>query len=228
MASAPKKMTRRQKVVAFTPALVVLGITALTASGMSVVPGATAANTVTASGTVTKTMSVPLDTADGNCAAQSVGDFTDGAFRTSVGTCMVTFATNSTAGAAVTIRDNDSTAPFFCTAACTDASNNSLGGPSALGPEALGNDQFGVAVQAVGGSPTPTAGSEFAVDPDGVPTAAELIWGPVGTTDLTICATSSETTANNTCTLRFAVDGQGSTQTAGTYNGTVYLNATPL
>jgi hypothetical protein len=92
---------------------------------------------------------------------------------------------------------------------------------------ALGDDQFGVALVSTAGTPTPAAGTNFEIDPTpGTQTGPETIWGPVAPASATICETSALTTANQTCTMTFAADGQGATQTAGSYAGTANVIAT--
>src|SRR4051812_40691232 len=105
------KFSRRHKLLAFAPAVVVIGITAIVASGLSIIPGATAANTVVVNGTVTASMSVSSDTSTAACGGGtpgilSVGDFSDGAFHASGGACTLTYATNDPSGAHVAISDN--------------------------------------------------------------------------------------------------------------------------
>jgi hypothetical protein len=218
------KLSRRHKLLAFAPALVVIGITAAVASGISVIPGASAANTVQVNGTVTASMSVSSDTNTAACGGGtpgilSVGDFSDGAFHASGGACTITYATNDPTGAHVTISDSDA-APFFCTASCTAATNDSVENPAGTpGGAALADDQFGVSLTSMSGTPAPTKGANYAA-PDASPTGAEAIWAPVTPATATVCTTSAATTVNETCGVTFGVDGQGATQTAGNYTGT--------
>jgi hypothetical protein len=218
------KLSRRHKLLAFAPALVVIGITAAVASGISIIPGASAANTVTVNGTVTATMSVASDTSTAACGGGtpgilSVGDFSDGAYHASGGACTITYATNDPTGAHVTISDNDATAPFFCTAPCVAASNNAVENPAGTpGGAALANDQFGVALASMSGTPAPTKGTNYAA-PNAAPLGTDAVWAPVGTAAATVCTTNAATTVNETCGVKFGVDGQGATQTSGSYSG---------
>ena len=217
---------RRHKILAFIPALVVIGVVAVTASGLSIIPGAGAASTIGVAGTVSAGMSVNPDTATA-CAGTSnvsVGDFSDGAFHASASDCTMSFATNSPNGANVTIDDADA-APFFCTGTCVAASNDTVENvPAAAGGSALGDDQFGVALISVAGTPAPVAGPNFELN--AAPTGASTTWAPVAPAIANFCQTSALTTVTQSCTIRFAVDGQGATQTAGTYGGTANILAT--
>lgn len=226
------KLSRRRKFLAFAPALVVIAATAVVASGISVIPGATAANTVTVNGTVTASMSLASDTSTASCGGGTpgilgVGDFSAGTFIAS-GACVITYASNDPAGAHVTIVDSDATAPFFCTAPCTNGSNNTvenatLSGGGNVGT-ALGNDQFGVSLRSTSGVPLPGPGANFSAA-DATPTGPETIWAPVGTAVNTVCTNAGATTTNQTCGITFGVDGQGATQTSGSYSGVANLVA---
>ena len=222
-------MTRRQKLVAFGPAIVVIGLTAALATGWSLIPGAGAASTLTVGGTVSAGMSVNPDTATA-CAgtnSTSVGDFSDGAFHGSAANCTVSFATNSVNGANVTIDDADAI-PFLCTGSCTAGSNNTVENvTAAAGGAALADDTFGVALVSVAGTPAPVAGANFKVDPSPASqTGGEAIWGPIDAAPANICQTSAVTTVTQSCTFGFGVDGQGATQTSGSYSGTANILAT--
>ncbi|MCW2927966.1 MAG: hypothetical protein JWM86_1934 [Thermoleophilia bacterium] len=218
--------SRSRKFIAFIPAMVVMGVVAITASGLSIIPGAGAASTLSVTGNVTAGMSISPDTASacGGGSTVPIGDFSAGTPIVAGTGCTVTFATNSVNGANVTIDDVDA-APFFCTGACTAASNLSVENvAAAAGGSALGDDNFGVALTAVAGTPAPVAGTNFTVD--ATPTAAESIWAPVAAAPSNFCQTSAVTTATQSCSIRFAADGQGATQTAGSYAGTANVLAT--
>jgi hypothetical protein len=223
------KLSRRHKLLAFAPALVVIGITAAVASGISLVPGAGAASsTITIDGSVSAGMSVTPDTTAA-CAGSSTvsfGDFTTGAPVVSGSGCTVSFATNSTNGANVSIDDTDA-APFFCTGACTAASNLSVENVAANAVThgtALSDDTFGVAVTGTAGTPAPAAGANFTID--GTPTAAEAIWGPVAAAPSNLCETTAVTSVTQSCSFAFGLDGQNSTNTPGAYGGTANVLAT--
>lgn len=230
MKSLSKKRTSR--LLAFGPALVMICATAFVASGVSVVGSATgASSTLDVTGSVAAGMSVTPDTTSactgGTNAIAAIGDFSDGAYHQAGAPCTISFATNSTNGAYVTI-DDANAVPFFCTASCAAASNDSVENvAAAAGGSALGNDNFGVALTAVGGTPAPVAGTNFEIDPTpGTQTGAETIWAPVDAAPARMCETSALTTATQSCTFTFAVDGQGATQTAGSYTGTANILAT--
>lgn len=227
---ASRTISRRQKLLAFGPALAAIGLTAVVASGASIIPGATAASsTVTVNGNVVAGMSVTPDTtsACGGSSTTGVGDFSDGAFRAAASTCTVSFATNSTAGANVTVDDASDTTPFFITG-LGDADNNTLDNVTAVaGGTTLGDDQFGIALTGTAGSPLPAAGPNFEIDTTpATQVAGETIWGPIAAAPANICQTTALTDTTQSCTFGFAVDGQGSTQTAGTYSGTLNVLAT--
>jgi hypothetical protein len=221
------KLSRRHKLLAFAPALVVIGITAAVASGISLVPGAGAASsTITIDGSVSAGMSVSPDTTTA-CAGSSTisfGDFTLGNPVVSGSTCTVSFATNSTNGANVTIDDADA-APFFCTGACTAASNLSVENVAAnAGGTALTDDTFGVAVKATAGTPAPAAGANFTIN--GTPTTGAAIWGPIAAAPSNLCSTIAVTSVTQSCSFVFGLDGQNSTNTPGSYGGTANVLAT--
>ena len=225
----PPKMSRRHKLFAAAPALLVIGITTITASGLSVISGANAASTVTVSGSVAAAMSISPDTNTASCGLGSlgIGDFSGGAFTQTGATCLVQFATNSVNGAYLAIDDSNA-APFFCTATCTATSNDAVeNATSAAGGSALGNDQFGAALIGVAGTPAPVAGTNFELDlSPGTQTGAETIWGPVDAALARVCETTAVTSVTQSCTMTFAADGQGATQTAGAYSGTANVLAT--
>lgn len=225
---ATRTMSRRQKLLAFGPALLAIGTTAIVASGASIIPGATAANTLTVNGSVATTMSIPSDTtsACSGTAISNLGAFEDGAVHTSPAACTISFASNSVNGVNVTVADNDAAAPFFKTGAGgTDNSELDNVTPGA-GGVALADDSFGIALTATAGTPTPAAGANFEID--GTPatqTGGETIWGPVGAANATICETTALTTATQSCSFVFGVDGQGATQTSGSYTGVANIVA---
>jgi len=223
---SPTAPVRRRELLWFLPAAALACALAWVAAGGSLVPGATAANEVTVDGSVVAGIYVSPDTSQAACGngTLSVGDFTDGAFRASASTCTVQYATNSMNGALLTIRDSDATNPFFCIASVCASDNGSLDNvASSSGGSTLGDDQFGVAIVGTSGAPTPVAGASFEID--STPTGSESIWAPLGTSAATLCETSALTTATHSCSIRFGVDGQGATQTAGAYSGTATIEA---
>jgi hypothetical protein len=226
---ATRTMTRRHKLLAFGPALVMIGLTAVVASGASIIPGATAANTITVNGTVSAGMSVTSDTTSactgGTNAIADIGDFSDGAFHSAPG-CTVSFASNSTNGADVEVSDNDGTAPFFKTGAGGTDNTELDNVTNAAGGAALADDTFGIALTATGGTPAPAAGTNFTID--ATPTGAETIWGALGAGAQNICGTTAVTTATQNCDFVFGVDSPGTSggQTAGSYTGTALVVAT--
>lgn len=226
---ASRTISRRQKLLAFGPALAAIGLTAVAASGASIIPGATAASsTLTVNGNVVAGMSVTPDTTNacGGTASTGVGDFSNGAFVAATSSCTVSFATNSTAGANVTIDDSTDATPFFITG-LGDADNNTLDNVTAVaGGTTLGDDMFGVALTATAGSPLPAAGPNFEIDGTPGAVAGETIWGPIAAAPANICQTTALTSTTQSCTFTFGVDGQGPTQTAGTYSGTANVLAT--
>lgn len=233
MKSLSKKRTSR--LLAFGPALVMICATTFVASGASVVGSATgASSTIDVTGNVAAGMSVTPDTTSactgGTNAIAAIGDFSDGAYHEAGAPCTISFATNSTNGAYVTIDDADAV-PFFCTNSCTAGTNDSVENvAAAAGGSALANDTFGAALLATTGTPKPVAGTNFENEElDGTPgvyNGATTIWAPVDAAPSRICETTALTTATQGCTFTFGVDGQGATQTAGAYSGTANILAT--
>lgn len=220
---------RRRRLVAWLPAAFVIVGSIVTAAGISLIPGATAAP-------VTATTTVSVNGTVGSSIAVSngcVGSVTFGASFTSGGaaqvspTCDVDFDTNNTVGAQLFQRDNDAAAPFFCADqnanGCADEGGTAFAFENkGAGEGALAADQFGIAVTAVAGDETPST----TWTADATPTAAEAIWHPIGAANDEGCRNDGPTTGT-TCT--FAYGGfPGAPQNSGNYTGTVLFTASTL
>lgn len=234
-----KLQKRTKKMLAFTPALIAICATAYVASGVSVVGSATGASTVDVSGTVGSSFSADPDVS--GCAAQSVG----GSFATAAAmsaACPIKFSSNNGTGSEL-VFENDNVATdlaFFCADPDRDDSVP-INGPlardcSAAGnrvedataaPQAIASNRFGLALESVTGDTGGLGGTGVAA-PDSSPTTGESIW--VGVPDLASPAQmcrypGPNTSTGTTCTFRFGAQGQGATQGAGHYTGTLRLTA---
>jgi hypothetical protein len=228
MAPRPRKLSRRQKLIAFAPALIVGCMTIYVASGASVVSGATA-STVNISGSVNG--SVATDATLSGCADTALDTFEAGYDVTSG--CTVTFAANYGAGAEVQFEDNNNgNAAFFCsdgvvgaggTRSCATAEDRV---ENVAANSAITNDTLGIALTGMtgAGNDTGTRGSAFidAADVDSSPTAAEAIWYPITDADQELCFTTLASSTSTTCTFVVGADGDAATA-SGDYTGQIDL-----
>lgn len=234
-------MSRRHKLLAAAPALVVIGITALTASGLSVVTGATAASTVGVTGTVATAGSAdPEITNPGADCADDGTNETLANFGTNFAAtdgCRVDFYTNNVDGAEVLFEDDFGAAgAFFCsdgdptagiqmgTRSCaTDLGR--LDNVPAQGSTILSSsDRFGLALMTAAGGGTVAAGSGVSA-PDATPDGTEAIWSPIDTTQRQLCTTSTPNTSGTlaNCQFAFGGAGEGAGQGSGDYYGRIRL-----
>jgi hypothetical protein len=232
----PTQNLRRHQLLAFAPALVVIGITALTASGMSVVSGATAASSVGVTGTVTSTFSTDPGVTGGG-GATGCADETVGTFASTAGIsngCTVSFSSNNATGSEIVFENDQAGAvPFFCadpdgagplSRDCSVA-GNTVANLSGAG-NALASDRFGLALVSLGGDAGTTAGTGVsAADP--APAAASTIWAgiPVQGSAAQLCRFATAHTTSSSCNFVFGALGKGGTQGAGAYTGTLRLTA---
>lgn len=228
---------RVARLLAFGPAVIMVCVTAFVASGASIVGGATAASTVGVSGSVSSTFST--DPGLTGCADETLTSFAS-AFAASNG-CQISFTSNNATGAEV-VFDNNNTGvgqseAFFCsdadgagttyTRSCsTDASRleNLVGKGNAIAA-----DTFGLALTAVGGggsSLTTSAGSGVSAA-DATPLATDLIWAgvPAQGAAVQLCSLAEPNSTTSTCDFVFGGQGEGATQGAGDYTGTLRLTA---
>ncbi len=154
--------SRRHKLLAAAPALVVIGITALAASGLSLISGATAASTVGVTGTVASSFSTSPTTTGGGgatgCADEDLGPNFRSAAIASNG-CTISFSSNNATGSQVVFEnDNAGAVDFFCgdpdgagalpRDCATDGNTvNDLVGSG----NTLASEGFGIALKSVGG-----------------------------------------------------------------------------
>ncbi|MCW2925407.1 MAG: hypothetical protein JWM98_2811 [Thermoleophilia bacterium] len=236
------KTSKRTKLLAFAPALLVVGVTAVVASGASMVSGATAASTVAVNGTVASTFSTSPTTGTGSgptsCTDETLVNFT-GTFAASDG-CQISFTSNNPTGAEVVMTNNSATDPaFFCAdpdgagaAVRTCASDavrlEDLVGTGNTIPAA--SDFFGIALMSVGGTGATTgttvAGSGVSA-PNAAPTGASAVWAGIPKLAATsqLCKITENNATTSTCQFKFGGSGEGATQSAGDYTGTLKLTA---
>lgn len=243
---AKKTRSRRARLLAFTPALVCIGVTAFVASGASLVPGASAVTTVGVSGTVSSTFTADPTAGGGSgptsCTDETLTSF-DSAFAASDG-CQISFTTNNINGATVTMDNalsgaNDANG-FFC-ADPAGAAPRDCGAAGAAGTEArLDNvaavnstitaDTFGVALMSIGGSGGVSAGAG-APTVNAAPTAATPVWNPIPANGAgtVLCQTSGPNSGtSSTCQFKFGGRGSGASQGAGAYSGSLRLTTALL
>jgi len=235
-----KQSKRMTKLLAFLPAALVIGVTAIVASGMSVVSGATAASTVGVTGNVSSSFSTSPGVTGGGgltgCSDETLGTFSNG-FAPSNG-CTITFSSNNVNGADV-VFSNDTTGvgqseAFFCsdgvdgvggTRSCaTDLGR--LDDAVGIGQTILnGSDRFGLALMSLSGDGTPTQGTGVsAVDAD--PLSTDAVWSgiPVTASPIQLCRSTGPNTTSTDCQFKFGGSGELS-QGAGDYTGTLRLTA---
>jgi len=239
-----KLSPRTTKALAFAPALVAIGVTAIAASGLSLVSGATAATSVAVSGEVTSTFSTTPGATGGagatGCADETIASFAS-AFAASNG-CRVSFSSNNGSGSELTFENQNTGAgqneAFFCsdgddgaggTRDCTldvDRLEDVSGGPGTI---ANGSDQFGIALVATGGDGATVKGAAMA-NADATPTGADSIWVgiPANGAAAQLCAIAQPNSTSSTCDFVFGGSGEGGTQGAGDYTGTMSLTAALL
>ncbi|MCW2961343.1 MAG: hypothetical protein JWM90_1730 [Thermoleophilia bacterium] len=238
-----QKTTKRTKLIAFVPALVVIGITAFAASGASIITGATAASSIGVGGSVTTSITTN-PTVDGSvggtgCASETIGTTFANASGVSDG-CQITFSSNGGNGAEVRFENAETAAgqieAFFCadadgagpgTRTCTAPAGRLEDRPAA--PGALAADQFGIALRAVAGDGgTPTAGAGVAAA-DASPLAGDLIWVgvPANGASAQLCHSTAPNTTGTTCDFVFGGYGAGTaSQGSGDYTGTLNVTTT--
>lgn len=215
------KTMRRSKLVAWLPALLAIAATVVTAAGISLIPVATA-DTTEVRGTVTGSINFT------SCAAQTnfASNFTTTGSGGQVSpACAMSFNTNNAAGGKITIADSDGSAPFFCTGACTAATDlafENVGAGGKIDATAGMDDKFGFTVTDVSGNGSPASDLNT---PTASPSTGSAIWYPVGT-EQTICHSTASTTGTN-CAIKFGAEPSGSQQ-AGLYTGTALLTAATL
>lgn len=234
---------RAGKLMAFLPAAIIITVTAIAASGASIIPGATAASTVGVTATVSTSGSADPDLTGGDCSDNGTDEtFPSGTWNT-VGTgdvtdgCVIQFYTNNAAGAEVQFANADGgAAAFFCgdadatagiqigTRDCTTDANRV---EDVVGGSAITQDTFGLALKSIGGGGGNAAGSGVSAA-DGTPTVAETIWHPIATAAAQLCTTNSPNTSGTqaTCGFAFGAMGDGGSQAAGDYYGSVDLTIT--
>jgi hypothetical protein len=231
------KSKRSTKLLAFAPALVIIGITAITASGLSVVSGATA-STVNIDGSVSGNVSTNADPdtlgpSETNCTDETLGSSfaTVDAFTSG---CQLAFATNYGPGAEIIFDNNNvGDAAFFCNdpdgaAALPRAcASGSLGADD--GDGVLEAGEVGLQLQHVAGDGGNAAGSDVTLGAGGAAGAATIAdpIASINDTDRQLCATTGPST-NSTCRFTVAGRGTGATQASGDYTGTIRFTTQSL
>ncbi len=237
------KPTRKRatRLLAFGPALVMVCVTAYVASGASLVSGATAASTVGVAGTVGVLGSGDPDPGsdcdDGDGYKGFPADWRSNAQVTTG--CTVEFYTNNGLGTAVMFEDaNGSATNFFCgdadptpgyqsgTRDC-DTDSNALDNVAPNSAVGNNSDTFGIGLTAIGGGGSPTFGT--GVEAAQPASAATAMWYPINNTQRQLCRSTAPNTSATTatCTFAFAAAGEGATQGAGDYLGTMNLVLQP-
>lgn len=235
-----KKRNRTMKFLAFAPAALAIGVTAMTAAGGSLVSGATAASTVTVGGNVASSLSAD-PTIDGGtgttgCASETLGTFA-ATFASSDG-CEISFSSNSVSGSEV-VFENDTVgdARFFCAdppgAAvrdCTPDSGSLDDAPAGPAAIANGSDSFGIALMGLNSvtpADVPLRGSAMAA-PNAAPGGTDPVWVGIpleGAAGVQLCRMAgANTTSPSRCQFKFGGSGDAA-QGAGTYTGTLRLTA---
>lgn len=210
------KPGKLKKTFAWLPAICMIALGVVTASGISLIPAATAATdfkTVTVNATVGTAVSITTP-----CSTTSptfTGTLTTAMGDTDTSDCVLTFGTNSATGAFVQVKDADNTAPFLCVYATSPTCNATVQfANSAANVSNMAEGAAGVRLKAVG-----------------APAVAGVAWtllnaGPVsggGVYGDNICTTPG--TAEGTCTVAFTAD-PSATQPASTgYTGTANFQA---
>lgn len=224
MAPRPRKLSRRQKLIAFAPALVVGCMTAYIASGASVVSGATA-STVNITGAVNGSISTDA-TMTGCAATENLANFHTAFAQTPA--CTVTFAANYASGAEIQYEDTAVAQPaFFCSDGVVGAGGVRDCSVAANRVENVGanqpitNDTIGLCLTALGGTGVvPTAGTD--VEAPQAAAAGTAMWYPITDADRELCFTTAPTT-NSTCTFVIGADGDAATG-SGDYTGQIDLS----
>lgn len=237
-ATRTKKTSTRAKLLAFAPALLAIGATAFVASGVSLVPGATA-STVSVSGTVTTSLAsdptIPVDTgcpgASGGTSAtatafpagwESTPSFIGGSTTTK---CTIQFEGNTRAEVLFK-NDFAGDAKSFCNdpdgagaaaRSCASGGVSDVGGGGTL----TGSDQFGIALSALSGPAA--AGASMAAP--AASNASANMWRPVPTNAAAgtrLCATAAANVGTPAlCSFALGVNGTGGTQPSGTYSAVI-------
>lgn len=234
---------RKSTALAFLPALLAIGVTAVVASGASLISSATASTSVAVSGSVSSSFSTSPGATGGagatGCADETIASFAS-AFARSNG-CEVSFSSNNFTGSEL-VFENQATGvgqseAFFCSDGITGAGGTRscavdsgrvddlpAGAPTTI---ADGSDTFGIALMAVNDVAEGTAvGSDMAaVDSD--PQGTDSVWVgiPANGAPKQLCAMGGSNSGTSTCQFAFGGSGEGGAQGAGDYTGTLSLTA---
>jgi hypothetical protein len=217
--------------------MLVIGGSILTAAGISFIPAAgavpaTDSDTVVVGGVVGDTISIGTACGGASVDFTAAGDFTQGGpERVSTVTCPMSFATNDTSGAELLLKDNDSTAPFFCHAVNGCGAADDAFGNKGAGKGALAADQFGIALESISGatacSAAPsTACAGFTEDADNDVQAGDASFYPIGAANAKACGSTAA--GSVTCTFAFGGYPNATAQNSGAYSGTVLYTANNL
>lgn len=233
---ARTKLPTRTKLLAAAPAAIVVAMTAVVASGMSVVSSATASS-VGVQGSVTPAVLIDASPSGAGCPVIGttntfdMGSTWNGTPTVAAGgACTVTFATNGGIGAEVLFKNANAGAQVFCNdpdnggalpRSCASGNvTDVVGTGNTLN---AGADRFGLALMAVGGDGGTVAGTGVS-GADAAPLPADAIWAGIpanAAAGSQLCRTSGPSTGS-TCDFTVGVHGKGAaTQPSGTYTGTI-------
>jgi hypothetical protein len=239
MAPRPRKLSRRQKLIAFAPALVVGCMTAFVASGASIVPGATASS-VNISGTVGGSVITDATPTGAGCpdvAGTRTFDVGSSWYNTPVttfgaGVCTIAFRTNGGSGAEVRMQNANAADPatqVFCNdpsgAAPRDCASGNVDNVSGTGQTLSGGaDRFGIALVDAAGAAGNAAGAGVGGIEDATPNAADASWAPIpdnGASTVLCATTGPNPGADATCDFAIGVHGEGAGQASGAYSAAI-------
>lgn len=249
MAPRPRKMTRRQKLLAFGPALVVGCMTIYVASGASVVSSASGVTNVNVVGSVSTSFSADPGVTAGagatGCDDETLGTGFKSTAAVSNG-CTITFSSNNGTGSRVVFDNaNAGAVDFFCAdpdrvdlnadgdvvdvgesdgalARSCAADGNTVNDLPAGAVADLTAEGFGIALTAIGGDGGAAGGGVTAA---AAANPATVQWGgiPDNGSAQALCTYGTAHTASSSCNFVFGGLGKGVTQGAGAYSGTLRL-----
>lgn len=252
MSRPSRKLSRRQRLVAFGPALVVVGVTAVTASGLSIVNSATASN-VDVVGTVSAATVIDATPGGAGCPDPDGGgplgetmDFggswagTPTVIGTAGAFCEITFASTGGSGAQLRFQNALPGAEVFCNdppgAAPRSCAAGNVNDVPGIGSTLNGGtDRFGLALATVSGGATADNAAGTGVSPaDGTPLPGDSIWAPVpdNGSPAQMCATTGpnpDPGDEAVCGFAVGVNGEGAAvQPSGDYSGRINFSVAAL
>lgn len=207
---------------AWMPACVVLGLSLMTAMGVSLIPSAGAANPELV--TVTANVGAQLDITP-TCAVAATTDIgalsSGGGAAVTASNCSMNFSSNNATGAYLDVLDNrvDGNPTFCkvgdCATAASQFNNEGTGGTS------LDDGGFGATLVSVGG----TAANVWTLNAGASAAAAAWYPLPEAANAGSKACNAPASTASAICNFRFAADPKA-VQNSGAYTGVVKFQAT--